>query len=89
MYNSVVLVMSMLYDTVHTVKLQYTDNVYTKWKLQSSYYDKMYTYLSLAAVKWQLSNQVLNCSVVHCLSKSTLFLLEVSCLTVPNEEECY
>lgn len=29
MYNSV-LVMSMLYDTVHTVKLQYTDNVYTK-----------------------------------------------------------
>lgn len=30
MYNSVVLVMSMLYDTVHTVKLQYTDIVYTK-----------------------------------------------------------
>lgn len=30
MYNSVVLVMSMLYETVHTVKLQYTDNVYTK-----------------------------------------------------------
>lgn len=29
MYNSV-LVMSMLYDTVHTVELQYTDNVYTK-----------------------------------------------------------
>lgn len=30
MYNSVVVVMSMLYDTVHTVKLQYTDIVYTK-----------------------------------------------------------